>query len=147
MIYISQNFSYNYRKDLQISCPKELESVFIEVLVPKKKSHLTGVAYKHSSLNHKFNNNFLNTVLEKLTLENKLCITTGDFNLNLNKYMQNIGVNQFLEKEISQSVPNNIIPQITPPTRITEKTATLTDNIFQNSYTHNSNCVSGNTTT
>ena len=85
----------------------------------------------------------MTTLLEKLTLENKPSIITGDFNLNLIKYMQNTGVNQFLEKILS----NNFIPQITLPTRITEKTATLTDNIFTNSYNHNSNCVSGNITT
>ena len=49
----------------------------------------------------------MTTLLKKLTLENKPCIITGDFNLNLIKYMQNIGVNQFLEKIIS----NNFIPQ------------------------------------
>ena len=75
---------------------------------------------------------------------NKPSIITGDFNLNLIKYMQHTVVNQFLEKILS----NNFIPQITlPTTRITEKTATLIDNIFTNSNKHNSNCVSGNITT
>ena len=87
---------------------------------------------------HKFNNDFMNTLLKKLTSENKPIIT-GNFNLNLIKYMQNTGVNQFLENILS----NNFIPQITLPTRITEKTATLIDNIFTNSYKHNSNCLSG----
>ena len=83
----------------------------------------------------------MDALLEKLTSENKPIIT-GDFNLNLIKYMQNTGVNQFLENILS----NNFIPQITLPTRITEKTATLIDNIFTNSYKHNSNYVSGNIT-
>ena len=64
-----------------------------------------------------FNHDFMTTVLEEFTLENKPSIITGHFNLNLNKYMQNTGVNQFLEKILS----NNFIPQITPPTKITEK--------------------------
>ena len=51
------------------------------------------------------------------------------------------GVNQFLENILS----NNFIPHITLPTRITEKSATLIDNIFTNNYEHN--CVSGNVTT
>ena len=84
----------------------------------------------------------MNTLLEKLTSEQTFIIT-GDFNLNLIKYMQYTGVNQFLENIPS----NNFIPQVTLPTRITEKTATLIDNIFTNSYTHNSNCLSGNITT
>ena len=34
LIYISRNLSYKPRKDLQIYCPKELGSTFIEVLIP-----------------------------------------------------------------------------------------------------------------
>ena len=69
----------------------------------------------------------MNTLLKKLILWNKPSIITGDFNLNLVKYMQNTGVNQFLEK-----MPfNRFIPQKTLPTRITEKIATLIDNILQ----------------
>ena len=88
---------------------------------------------------YKFTNDFMNTLLEKLILENKPSIVTGNFNLNLIKYIQNIGVNQFLENILS----NNLISQITLPTRITEKAATLIDNIFTNSYKHNSNSLQG----
>ena len=58
----------------------------------------------------------MTTLLEKFTLENKFIIT-DNFNLNLIKYMENTGVNQFLERILS----NNFIPQITIPTKITEK--------------------------
>ena len=89
MIYTSQILSYKPRKDLQIYCPKELEYTYIELLIPKKQSHLIGVVYKHPSMKHdKFNNNFMNALLEKLTSENKPSIITGDFNLNLINYMQ-----------------------------------------------------------
>ena len=91
----------------------------------------------------KFNNNFMNSLLEKLTSENKPSIITGNFNLNLIKYMQNTGVNQFLENILSK----NFIPQITLPKRITEKRAALIDKIFINSYKHNSIYLSGNITT
>ena len=67
-------------------CPKELESTFIEVLIPNKKSHLIRTVYKHPSMKHyKFNNNFMTILFEKLTLENKPSIITGNFNLNLIK--------------------------------------------------------------
>ena len=90
---------------------------------------------------YKFNNDFLNTLLKNLILKNKLTIT-GDFDLNLIIYMQKTGVNQFVEKSIS----NNFVPLTTIPTGITEKSATLIDNIFINNYEDNSNCVSGNIT-
>ena len=87
LIYISQHLSCKPIKDHQIYCPKELESTFIEVLIPNKKSHLIGVVYKHPSMKHyKFNNDFINTLLENLTLENTPSDMTGNFNLNLIKY-------------------------------------------------------------
>ena len=91
--------------------------------------------------NHKFNNDFVSSLFNKLTKENKPSVISGDFNLNLIKYMQNRGVNQFLENILT----NNFIPHITLPPRVTEKSATLIDNIFINNYEHN--CVSGNITT
>ena len=110
-------------------CPKELEPAFIEVLIPNKKIYLIGVVYKQRSNEHyKFNNDFMTTLIEKLTLENKPSINPGNFNLNLIKYMQNTGGNQFLERILS----NNFIPQINLPTKITEKTAILIDNILTN---------------
>ena len=90
---------------------------------------------------HKFNNDFMNTLFDKLTKENKPSVISGDFNLNLIKYTQNRGVNQFLENILS----NNFIPNKTLSIKVTEKSATLIDNIFTNNYEHN--CVSGNITT
>ena len=83
----------------------------------------------------------MNTLFDKLTKENKPSVISGDFNLNLIKYTQNRGINQFLEIILS----SNFISHINPPTRVTEKSATFIDNIFTNNYKHN--CVSGNITT
>ena len=40
LIYISQNLSHKHRQILQIYCSIELESVFIELLIPNKKNTL-----------------------------------------------------------------------------------------------------------
>ena len=82
---------------------------------------------------HKFNNNFMNILFDELTKENKPSAISRDFNLNLIKYTQNRGGNQFIENILS----NSFIPHITLPARVTEKSATLTDNIFTNNYEHN----------
>ena len=142
LIYISQNLSYKRRTDLQICCSKELESVFIEVMVPNKQSYILGTIYKHPSMKHfKFNNEYMEELLRVITHENKNCILTGDFNLNLLKHAKSPGVSKFLENLLS----HNFMPQITLPTRITEKTATLIDNILINNNVLN--CISGNITT
>ena len=65
----------------------------------------------------------------------------GDFNVNLINYYKNRGTDEFLELLFN----HNFTPQITLPTRITEKTATLIDNIFVNGQTQKYN--PGNITT
>ena len=50
LLYISQKFSYKPRKDLQIYCPKKLESVFIELTIPNKPNFIVGAMYKHPSM-------------------------------------------------------------------------------------------------
>ena len=117
-IYISKNLSYKCRTDLQICCPKELESVLTEVMISNKQSYILGTIYKHPSMKHlKFNNEYMEELLRVITHENKNCILTGDFNLNLLKHAKSPGVSKFLENLLS----HNFMPQITLPTRITEK--------------------------
>ena len=89
----------------------------------------------------KFNNDYMEELLRVITHENENCILTGDFNLNLLKHAKSPGVSKFLENLLS----HNFMPQITLPTRITEKTATFIDNILINNNALN--CVSGNITT
>ena len=60
LIYISQNLSYKPRKDLQVYAPKEIESVFIELLLPNNQNYLIGTVYKHPSMQHfKFNEEYI----------------------------------------------------------------------------------------
>ena len=79
--------------------------------------------------------------LNKVSLENKRSLIAGDFNLNLIKYRQITGVNQFLEVMLT----NNFTPQITLPTRVNQKSTTLIENIFLNYHEHQ--CIPGNLTT
>ena len=58
---------------------------------------------------------------------------SGDFSLNFINYTQNREVNQLLDNILSK----NFIPHITSPTRVTEKSATLINDIFTNIYEHN----------
>ena len=45
----------------------------------------------------KFNKDFKEKLLDKIRLGNKRSLIEGGFNLNLIKYRQKTGVNQFLE--------------------------------------------------
>ena len=142
IMYISKDICYILRKDLQTYCPKELQSIFIEIIIPNKSSLLSGTIYKHPSTeSDKFNNEFLEPLLSKIRAESKTTVLAGDFNLSFIKYNKNKGTAKFLEHLFS----NNFILRITLLTRSTSSSQTLIDNIFINNQAFCS--VSGNLTT
>ena len=51
----------------------------------------------------KFNNDIMKKPLNKISLENKRSLIVGDLNLNLIKYRQITGVNEFFE--VIQIIP------------------------------------------
>ena len=111
-MYISQKLSNRVPEYLQIHSPKELESVFIELLIPSKPSLVLGTIYKYPNMQHfKFNSDFMKKLLNKIGLEKKRSLIVGDFNLNLIKHRQITGVNQFVEVMLT----NHFLPQITFP--------------------------------
>ena len=141
-MYISDKISNKLPNDLSIYCSKQLESVFIEVLIPNKQNQLIGTVYKHLSINaSKFNHEYLTDILTRIKNENKNIILMGDFNVSLINYYKNRGTYEFLE----QLFNHKFTPKITLPTRITEKTAKLIDNIFVNGQIQKWN--TGNITT
>ena len=72
--------------------------------------------------------------------QSKRTTLADNFNLNLIRYAQKTGVNQFFEIVLS----NNFMPQITLLTRVAQKSATLIDNILINH--HEYKCIYGNIT-
>ena len=74
-----------------------------------------------------FNNDYLNSVSEKLLCEkNKHIILMGNFNVDLLKYTADTSTAQFQDQMYSSS----LLPQITSPTRSSTKSKTLVDNTF-----------------
>ena len=71
--YISDKIPYKLQNDLNVYCPKQLESVFIEVLLSHEPSQ---IIYKHPSMN----------VLNAIHYENKRTLPEGDFNVNFINY-------------------------------------------------------------
>ena len=96
-MYISDKISYKLRNDLNLYYSKQLESVFIEVLIPNKPNQLIGTVYKHSSMNvSKFNHEYLADILTKIKNENRNMILMCDFNVNLISYYKNRGTYELL---------------------------------------------------
>ena len=69
------------------------------------------------------------TILQSLSKENKDCYILGDYNIDLLKDEIHRPTSDFLDLIYS----NKITPTILKPTRITETTATIIDNILTNS--------------
>ena len=58
------------------------------------------------------------------------CYILGDYNTDLLKHSSHIQTERFLDIMYS----NSLVPMICKPTRETETTATLIDNVFTNNY-------------
>ena len=77
-----------------------------------------------------FNKYYLSNLIEALSLENKIIVVLGDFNVDLLKYDSNYNVSDFLD--IIHS--NFLLAHIASPTRITAKSSILIDNIFSDFF-------------
>ena len=129
LLYIHNHLSYKPRNDLSIYKPTELESTFIEISNPKRSNMIIGCIYKHPNMDlDEFNDNYLNTLLDKISKGNKSVFLLGDFNVDLLKYDKHAPTNEFLESLSSHIfLPHNV-----QPTRINTTSKTLIDNIFSN---------------
>ena len=72
---------------------------------------------------------YLNSTVEKIHRKKKNCAILGDFNIDLLKY----GSHQITDDFINTLGTLFFQPYILQPTRITDHSATLIDNIFFNS--------------
>ena len=89
----------------------------------------------------KFNDNYLNVLLDKLSKENKSVFLLGDFNLDLLKYDNHAPTNELLDSLSSHM----FLPHIVQPTKFYSTTSkTHIDNIVSNIHTLCS--ISGNLT-
>jgi hypothetical protein len=81
----------------------------------------------------------MNTILEKIDRENKICYLMGDFNIDLFKSESRDYSCQFVEQLFTSS----FFQLITKATRITDGTATLIDNILTNNLEKLHHSVNG----
>ena len=128
-IYVSETLMKpTIRIDMNISIDNQLSSIFLEFPNQNSKNMIVGGIYRPPNTNTiKFNND-LEIILSKISSENKISYIAGDFNLDLLKETLHNPTETFLRHLAS----NGFLPLITKPTRITNTSATLIDNIFTN---------------
>ena len=124
---VSDKMKYKFRKDLS-HANVNYESCFIEIECKNSKNVVVGVVYRaHTAID-----NFIidiDPVFKVLNQEKKQFYVMSDFNIDLLKVDSHRPTHDFLELIYSYS----LIPTIYKPTRITEFTATIIDNIQTNS--------------
>ena len=129
LLYINDRVSYKTRSDLSLYKTKELESTFIEIVSKNKVNSIVGCIYRHPNMDlSEFNEDYISPLLEKLSKENKNIFLLGDFNIDLLQYNHHSPTNEFLDSLAS----NCILPHILQPTRFSNLSKTLIDNIFSN---------------
>lgn len=128
-LYIHNALDFKVRYDLEFSV-ESFESCFAELSsksVGTSCNLVVGVVYRPPNTDsNEFMLNMLN-VLDKLKTDKKTCFIMGDFNVNITDTTSHI-VNDFLNLMHSHL----FMPLIQQPTRVTETSATLIDNIFTN---------------
>ena len=131
LLYVSKDLNYITREDLNVMLnkSKELESFFIEITNINKKNIICACIYRHPCMElEDFNQQYLNPLLNKLFMENKNLYLIGDFNADLLKIDTETDISNYFDLITSYL----LVPHITLPTRITETTKSLIDNIFSN---------------
>ena len=116
-----------------------MENIFVQVSNTRtnKKDILIGVIYRPPNTSVKTFLESLGELLNVISNEGRPCYLLGDFNVNLLNNTANNYSNDFLKVLLNFG----FYPRIDRPTRITETTATLIDNIFTN--VHETNMSSG----
>ena len=83
-------------------------------------------------------NDHIDQIMQKISNENKLLFLMGDFNVNILNYESHIDTNDFINTMIS----HYLLPYILHPTRVTNHSETVIDNIFSNNTSYE--IISGN---
>ena len=129
--YIKDNLHFKVRPDLS-SATEDFETLWIEIHNYSHSNLLCGIIYRHPNSNLGNFVDYLNLVTDKISRECKFCTIQGDFNLDLLKFESHLVTDDFLNTLGSYFFQ----PHILQPTRITDHSATLIDNIFFNSIEH-----------
>ena len=95
--YIKSGLDYVVRKDLNLNSPGNFEAMFIEILLPDRKTLIVGCIYRYPSgiPIREFTNSHLEPILEKISKEKKECTLMGDFNVDLLKSSDNNAAGDF----------------------------------------------------
>jgi hypothetical protein len=129
-IYISNDLSFVIRDDLENKLNDVCEYCVIEIIKSQSSNEIVVCLYKPPDIDIALFDSVFSKFLKNLTIvnNNKKIIIAADWNVDLSKASTKSKVDRFLNNMLSFG----LLPTVTCPTRITERTASLIDNIFVN---------------
>ncbi|XP_065665545.1 uncharacterized protein LOC136086971 [Hydra vulgaris] len=132
-IFVHNSISYNLRHDLCVN-EKDCESLCIEIINKTTKKIIVNATYRPPSSSLKKFKTHLKPFLTNVNKTRSHAYLVGDFNIDLINHASNNNVNNF----INTLLQYNLIPSINKPTRVTNNSSTLLDNIITNNHLNNS---------
>ena len=128
VMYVNKKLDHVVREDISV-LEDEYETLWIEIKTgAKAKNILCCCVYRHPNTDTKKFVEHMDDVLPKLEKSNKTIFLMGDFNINLFSYEHHTETNNFINSMVS----HYLLPYILHPTRVTDHSSTVTDNIFSN---------------
>ena len=129
-IYINSLEQYNILTDLTV-ISDTMECIFVEIVSQEGHNNnlIVGCIYRPPSTDiYAFNERLIEMLNRTCLCSNKEVVIMGDFNLDLLEHRTLKPSATFLNTMLSFG----LLPTITRPSRVTDTTATLLDNIFTN---------------
>ena len=123
-LYVSSDIEFNIIENLQDS--NNFESLFVEIKNKFRSSIITGVLYRPPGGDIDAFVDDLGHLIDTLNLPRKVCFISGDFNINL------LGSNMHIDNFRNMLYSFSFYPMISKPTRVSDHSETLIDNIFSN---------------
>ena len=126
-IYIKHNLDHFIRDDL---CKLDdcFEAVWIQIKNSRGKNSLCGCIYRHPNTDATNLVQYLEATFSLIDKKKYNIFITGDFSIDLLQYESHSNTKDFLNTMIS----NSFLPYILQPTRVTDHSSTVIDNIFSN---------------
>ena len=129
-VFIRNGISFRVRPDLSTT-GEAVEMAFVEIdkrSIDTDRNLIIGCIYRPPSASLVDFNSSMLELLDALSREHKHVYMAGDFNVDLLRASEQGCTAEFINTMFSHS----FFPAITKPTRITETSATVIDNIFCN---------------
>ena len=136
-IYARDNLNVFERHDLN-EVNNNFEAIWVEIVNIDSKNVICACIYRHPSTDIDFLTEYVTNCLTTINSEDKICYVSGDFNIDLLKYETSKKHSDFINALTS----SGYLPFVLQPTRITEYSSTIIDNIYSNNFTDDT--ISGN---